>query len=167
MAKKSSTGMTLLIVALVAIPVILAIIGILAAIAIPAFIGYLGRAKTAEARTNLMTIHTALAASVVDQGLTEAPRIPRTPRDVGCGSKTVVLWSAEDPGWSAIGFGPPDPLYYSYEVEPLPGGAYVIRATGDLDCDGTYSTFELRGHIDPSTREAVRDGEIVAIAELE
>lgn len=167
MAKKSGSGLTLLLVAIIAIPVVLAIIGILAAIAIPAFVSYTVRAKTSEARTNLMTLHTALAATVVDQGLTEAPRLPRTPRDVGCGTKTVVLWSAEDPGWSTIGFGPPDPLYYAYEVEPLPGGAYVIRATGDLDCDGTYSTFELRGHIDPSTGAAVRDGEIVAIDELE
>ena len=166
MAKKSGSGMSILIVAVIAVPVIVVIIGILAAIAIPAFMGYMARAKTSEARSNLMSIHSALAASVADQGLTEAPRIARTPGEVGCG-KTLVDWSGGDPGWATIGFGPPDPLYYAYEVEPLPGGAYVIRATGDLDCDGTYSRFELRGHIDPTTRAAVRDGDIVAIDERE
>lgn len=167
MAKKSGSGMSIVLVALGSIAVLIVLTGVLAAIAIPAFMSYLARAKVAEARSNLLSIHSGLAAAVAERGWTEAPHIPRTPVEVGCGSKTLVTWSDEDPGWSTIGFGPAEPLYYSYELQPLPGRAYVIRATGDLDCDGTYSTFELRGHIDPATGQAVRDGEIVATDERE
>jgi type II secretory pathway pseudopilin PulG len=168
MAKKSgNTGTTILIITVVAIPAMVAFIGIAAAIAIPVLAGYLARAKTSEASSNVRSIHALLAGSVADQGWTEAPRIPRTPLAVGCGAKTMVDWANEDPGWSTIGFSVAEPTYYSYEVEPLAGGAYVIRAIGDLDCDGTYATFELRGHIDPTTREAISDGDIVITDELE
>ncbi len=135
--KKMGTGMKVLIGLVIACPVSVVVVGILAAIAIPAFIGYLGRAKTAEARANLSTIAAGLESYRAEHG--SYPSAERTPMVAPCGVKE--LWSPTDPTWEQIGFSPLEPLYYSYEVE---GGAdhYVIRARGDLDCDGTTSLFE-------------------------
>ena len=54
----------------------------------------------------------------------------------------------EAPTWLALDFAFKDPHFYSYEFatetsngEPM----YTAIAYGDLDCDGTYSTFTLYG----------------------
>lgn len=168
MAKKGDNSAALIIMLAVVLPMALvALVGIAAAIAIPSFMSYLQRAKTQEARVNVAAIHQGLASAVASGTLSEAPRIARTPLEPACRSKQLVDWGAADPGWAAIGFGPPDPLYYAYEVEPRPGGAYVIRASGDLDCDGVYSTFELHGRVDPSTRQAIREPGLVVADENE
>jgi hypothetical protein len=59
---------------------------------------------------------------------------------------SAALWS--DPVWVALQFSVDDPHYYSYQYETSdPLKSFVVRATGDIDCDGKYSTFELRGEI--------------------
>ena len=48
-------------------------------------------------------------------------------------------------GWAALGFTIDDPHRYSYQYQPVDGGkAAVIRAIGDVDCDGTRGTYEVR-----------------------
>jgi len=48
-------------------------------------------------------------------------------------------------GWAALGFTIDDPHRYSYQYELIEGGRVaVIRALGDLDCNNTYGTYELR-----------------------
>jgi hypothetical protein len=54
-----------------------------------------------------------------------------------------TTWSA--PGWRALGFSIDGDYRYTYQYIPDPSGASAIaRATGDLDCDGTKTTLELR-----------------------
>lgn len=48
-------------------------------------------------------------------------------------------------GWAALGFTIDDPHRYAYRYELIEGGRVaIIRAVGDLDCDNTYGTYELR-----------------------
>jgi hypothetical protein len=38
--------------------------------------------------------------------------------------------------------------YYSYEYVVAPDGeSFIVRAQGDLDCDGNWSKIELHGEI--------------------
>ena len=48
-------------------------------------------------------------------------------------------------GWAALGFTIDDPNRYSYQVQLVDGGqAIVLRATGDLDCNGVSGVYEVR-----------------------
>ena len=150
-----------------------AVCGILAAIAIPSFIGYVRRAKTAEARANLsaiaMGVTTAYERERVGADGTLVTRVlpPSAPRTPATASSERRMWpAASDPGWSELGFAPPDPIYYSYEYVRDPDGrGFVARAYGDLDGDGTESRFELRGTVEPTGD--VRLDPITVIDELE
>ena len=59
-------------------------------------------------------------------------------------------WS--HPTWQKLNFQLQEPFYYAYEYEAeyVEGGktAFTARALGDLNCDGTHSTFERIGVID-------------------
>lgn len=56
-------------------------------------------------------------------------------------------WAA--PGWRALAFSIDGPYRYTYEYAPDPSGtSAVVRAVGDLDCDGTSGTYELRLTVD-------------------
>jgi type II secretory pathway pseudopilin PulG len=133
------------------------VVGILAAIAVPAFIGYTARAKSQEARAHIEALFAGVAGyyeaervgpdgSLLSREL--PPSAARTPAVPPCGTRAP--WPSEAPGeWRALRFHPSDPLYYAYEYERGPDGrSFVIRAAGDLDCDGHQSLFELRGGID-------------------
>jgi hypothetical protein len=53
-----------------------------------------------------------------------------------------ATWSA--PGWRALGFSIDGDYRYTYSYTPDPSGASaVIRAVGDLDCDGESSAYEV------------------------
>ena len=56
------------------------------------------------------------------------------------------LWDQEV--WLALKFYVDEPHYYSYEYKTIdPTRSFTVRAYGDLDCDGVYSTFEMHGEI--------------------
>ena len=55
------------------------------------------------------------------------------------------MWDA--PTWRGLAFGINDPFYYQYEYVS-DGRSFTARATGDLNCDGHFSTFERTGVID-------------------
>jgi hypothetical protein len=57
------------------------------------------------------------------------------------------LWTAST--WQALKFSMDDPFFYSYgyRTPDGPKKGFVADAWGDLDCDGTYSTFELIGSV--------------------
>ena len=59
------------------------------------------------------------------------------------------------PTWVALGFRPTDRVRhrYSFTVSPDDPRRFTVRALGDLDCDGEWSTFERVGRVDPQTRE--------------
>lgn len=81
---------------------------------------------------------------------------------------TPVLWT--DQSWQALKFSMDDPHYYSYGYQrnasaatlgagppTLGTGAaaaeyFYADAYGDLNCDTTYSTFEVFGGIDPVSK---------------
>jgi type IV pilus assembly protein PilA len=159
---------------LIELMIVVAIIGILAAIAIPAFVNYVKRSKTSEAGANLKSLFTgaaayyerenwtqglvtpgnAAAASVhctVDTAVPAGAWAAASPSD----SKYVVNWGAQPVSYSALNFGPADPLYFIYSVTELPTGSslcgnaidtaiYTFTANGDLDADGTDSSFVLQ-----------------------
>lgn len=76
------------------------------------------------------------AASCCDQGGT-------CPAD-------ATQWST--PGWKALAFSIDAEHRFSYTYVPHASGrSAVIRATGDVDCDGTSSLYELEVRIDAGT----------------
>ena len=55
---------------------------------------------------------------------------------------SAAQWA--DPPWVALMFSVDDPHYYSYQYRVADDGKSITAsAYGDLDCDGSYSTFEL------------------------
>lgn len=64
----------------------------------------------------------------------------------------AALWNAaagDGLTWSALDFKMKDPHYYAYGfIGGAATGEYFARAQGDLDCDGTKSTFEIYGSVD-------------------
>lgn len=147
--------------------IVIAIVGVLASVAIPAFINYIRKAKTVEAVLALERIKEgARYYYVVDHWLTNGtlsqamfPNVILNPTPAGgTGSCCVAagkcitaasVWTQG--GWNALHFGLYDPHYYVYSFMQQgvnETATYTARANGDLDCDGTESTFELRGRID-------------------
>jgi type IV pilus assembly protein PilA len=147
---------------LIELMIVVAILGILAAIAIPAFVTYVRRSKTVEATESVDKIFTA-ASSYYNPGERQArgltgssfdhctvaddPGTLADPSDVKqSGGFNTATWMAQSGG---IGFSL-EFAYYSYAITG-PGvgctrsanvGVYTLDAFGDLDNDGTNSTFE-------------------------
>lgn len=166
-------GKGVAIAAMAIAPATLLTTGILAAIAIPAFMSYIRRAKTQEARAELSTISRSVMSYAAEEVLTSNGAVPKglpvsiplTPARVPCGKQP---WPADaDPGWNALRFAPSGPVAYSYAVTAYPERHLVIlSANGDLDCDGTYSNFQMTVTADPVTG-AITRSEITVENELE
>lgn len=145
-------------------------IGIYAAIAIPAFVKYARKSKSVEVTEGLDKLRAGARAyyqseRYSEQGQALAPRfppgvtdwVPRTPCCQGPGGRcapTEDEWNVEP--WRALRFGYADPHYFQWRYESSGEGRaaqFRITARADLDCDGSYSSYELRGAIGP-------DGEV-------
>lgn len=146
--------------------------GILAAIAIPAFVRYTTRAKISEARLNLPILHRGATAWYESSQLdTKGNPLPRhfphtgqgwvcTPNKKPCAnghalySATPSRWQQEP--WKSLRFLILRRHYfqYCYQAEGTGTNArFTIRAHADLNCDGTISTYELRGWINKTSGE--------------
>ena len=154
---------------LVELMIVVAIIGVLAGIAIPAFIKYIRRAKTTEAAMNVRrmfdsTVSYYEAEHAGSSGQILAKQFPTaqtwTPAQGFCcgqvGQKCQpnnALW--QTPTWLAINFGVDDPFYYSYAVNTgagtgeNPGDFQQLEASGDLNCNGTFSLFRCTATVLP------------------
>jgi hypothetical protein len=67
----------------------------------------------------------------------------------------------QSPGWATLGFTIDDPHRYAYQYQVVDGGkAAVIRAIGDLDCDGTPGTYEVR--LEPRVGRLSRTSSVTA-----
>jgi type IV pilus assembly protein PilA len=151
---------------LIELMVVVAIIGILAAVAVPAFMKNSRKAKTSEATINVKKIYDG-ARSYYHEELTDRnghvinKQFPasatQTPAiDVCCASYGMkcrpdpTLWTSAS--WQALKFSMDDPHYYSYyytrqlnEASTIGADSFVAGANGNLNCDATYSTFEMAG----------------------
>ncbi|HEY2734070.1 MAG TPA: type II secretion system protein [Polyangiales bacterium] len=155
---------------LVEVAAILSVIGMLLAVAIPTLARSLRASKVSEASEQLDHLYRSIAAYYatarpdangndsfcLPDAAGPAPILP-APTPVA-----VDFAAPATPGaatWSALGFTPKMPLRYRYTlVVPSPGcrqaaaphpNRLVLRAEGDLDADGVYSTFERRADVLP------------------
>ena len=114
------------------------VFGILAAIAIPAFIQYIRRSKASEAEASLMTLQKLEEAYYARQGKYLA--CGQVPASTPTGDS--VKWPG-DACFSKLGF-EPQSVYFSYQVALVGEGSYLIRATADLDGDGSPMIWVLK-----------------------
>lgn len=159
--KRRAGGFTL-----IELMIVVAIIGILAAVAIPAFVKYLRKAKTVEASEGLNKIKTgANSYYSADHYDSDGNLLPKqfptvatatTPLTACCNQATSpkctpdpVQWNA--PAWRALQFQLTDPHYFQFTwvgSGSASASVFTAQALGDLDCDTTFSTYELRGLVD-------------------
>ena len=135
-----------------------ATVGVIAAVSIPAFVKYMKKSKTSEARAMVMRLHTG-ATSAAAAGVLPGPSAGPTPPPGACCQQgetcapDPALWAGEP--WRSLGFSIDDPHRYSYQYELAPGGKrFTVRAIGDLDCDGVFSTFQASGELGPGGESA-------------
>jgi len=150
---------------LIELMIVVAIIGILAAVAIPAFMKYIRRSKTTEATMNLRKLYDSSVSYYNEEhalrggGITARmfpSTIGSTPAAKACNGGTsqknapsATTWSAAT--WQGLNFAVDDPFYYQYSYTSAGTGnasQFTAAANGDLDCDGTFSTFERVGTVD-------------------
>lgn len=161
---------------LVELMVVVAILGILAVIAVPAFVKYMRRAKTTEAIDQLDKIYKGASfyytAPHVDatgkrimcqfpaaQGVTPSTSCCKAlggvdvDEDGRCDSNSAA-WNSKT--WSALTFQVTDQVYFVYSWDTngavLNTAKGTANAHGDLDCDGTQSTFQRIINGDPQAQ---------------
>ena len=142
--------------------IVVAILGILAAVAILAFLKYIKRLKTSEgderaqALRRLVTYFaTEYADTDGDPGDNQFPAAAVHPDGAPSSDKYApVDWGfATDNGtWAALSFAVADPHYYQYQYDSTANAdenqcQFTASAFGDLDGDGTQSTFVRFGSV--------------------
>ena len=160
---KKAKGFTL-----IELMIVVAIIGILAAVAVPAFMRYMRKARTSEAPENIKKIfdgaktyfengpYSSSTGTVLPHRFPASTQL--TPTTKCCSQagqrcrNTSSTWSDPPDGatWTKLGFELMDPHYFQYQLlESGEGNAamFTVGAYADLDCDGTYSTFERTGTV--------------------
>lgn len=106
------------------------------------------RNRSREADDLLNVIGDRVAHNVAITG--KVPLTPAGPSPVpscceqgGTCKADFSVWN--QPGWRELGFSIDGPYRYTYSYVPDPSGqSAIVRAVGDLDCDGTSSLYELK-----------------------
>jgi hypothetical protein len=110
------------------------------------------KSRAREAEQLLGYLAERVEAAIAATGhVPEAPAGPSPATDCctqgGTCTADPAVWSA--PGWRALAFSVDAEHRYTYAYVPDPGGrAAVLRATGDLDCDGQPAVYELEIRIE-------------------
>ena len=106
------------------------------------------RNRAREADNLLDVIGDRVAHNVAVTG--KVPLTPAGPTPVpscceqgGTCKPDFAVWN--QPGWRELGFSIDGTYRYTYSYVPDPSGqSAIVRAVGDLDCDGTSSLYELK-----------------------
>ncbi len=130
----------------------------LAAQSLDAMTEYQRKSKASEARVRIKMIAESARRLMTEERVGADGQLappgppdaaPMTPPEGACCktqdkkcAPTPTDW--QHPSWQALSFEIADPHYYSYALEPTADG-FVAKAVGDLDCDGTFARYELRG----------------------
>jgi hypothetical protein len=117
-----------------------------------AFEEYATKSKAVEARTEVRGIFMRAREAAQETGEFPPGKTGPVPAAGSCckGPKgqcapDPLLWEEEP--WSAIGYDQDMPARYSVDYEVDLSGALTVKAVGDLDCDGAYSTFTMTGTV--------------------
>lgn len=140
--------------------------GSVVAIAVPAFLDNLSASKLSEPIDGLHHIVTHAVTYSEDRptGLAFPPSAPLTPERVPRGARAEPNpedW--EHLTWRSLDFRIEQPHYFAYRFDSAfdPGRdlmRFVATAHGDLDGDGTLSTFQVRGERVGDQRAVVLPG---------
>lgn len=127
---------------LIELLLVLAVLSILVTLAVPGYEAIVYRSRAAEPRVMLPAIANAELAYYRDHGKflaadfsTPDGKVPRVPR----------AFDVTRPGWKELGIRADGVLRYRYQVI-LSGDSFTVLANGDLNANGTPSTFELAGN---------------------
>jgi type IV pilus assembly protein PilA len=166
---------------LVELMIVVAIIGVLAALAIYGVRKYIANAKTAEARMSLGRIAKDASAAYNKENMgatvlplgsvaglsnvlcTNSSAVPAAAGSIQ-GQKyqsSPVDWGGSQlAGWACLHFSMQDPQYYMYQYVSPNTTTFEAKANGDLNGDGTLSTFSLLGAV----QAGATGGTVVTIA---
>ena len=155
-ARKPVLGFTL-----IELMIVVTIIGVLASVAIPTFLRYIKRSKTTEALMNIRSLYQSSVAYFDREhaspvGTLVVAQFPKsygpTPAvgEIGINKRDPISDEWEDQTWQSLNFGVTDPHYYAYQFAAFGtrnDSTFTAVAFGNLDGDGTYSTFVRVGSV--------------------
>lgn len=150
------TGVIVLIVVLV---LLVPMLGIFAVLSVYGVRKYIANAKTAEARSTVAQIAKSAVRAYENESADGTRRLCASasqpvPADRKLVSARKYQSSSEDwqrdatanAGFACLRFSMPTAQYFQYVYEASATG-FVVRAHGDLNGDGEFSTFEIKGEV--------------------